>query len=726
MAQSIVPGGRAGTVVTSPNGQQFNIEGGVRAGDNLFHSFEQFGLEQGQIANFLATPEIQNILGRVNGGNASFINGLIQISGSQSNLFLMNPAGIVFGPRAQLNVPAAFTATTANAIGFGGDQWFSAVGEQDWSNLVGTPQTFQFDAAVPGGIINAGTLRVNPGQDLTLLGGTVISTGSLEATAGNLTVQAVPGESLVRIQPMGSLLSIEISPQSPDVLSSQAAGAITPLELPELLTHSEIAVAKSVTVNHAGDVMLTGSQPIIPGDVAIVPQSEIQPGTAQTTAQPDGIGAGTATLWANNILILMERSLLTSGDLNLLARNTLFVRDSSLRPYSAIAGGTLTLGGVQGIDFLAMYTETTPFQAAGDITLVSEGWVSGDSHYTTGGDFRILTPMGEPGNFFSLYDPIILAEGNVVFNSYEGVSLKVEARGSIRGGDITITGPDTTIVNPAPGTDEFILANQPALILRSGVTSLSDPPNSEQIDNGTVFLELPLSGQDIAVGSISTPGGPVILDSTGGILVNQIETNGGSINLTAIDNIVIGRGVGSTGGSITLSTENFLQVNGTLENGASISSATTNGGGDIRIQHGGGETIPFLVGNSAVNGTAGTITDGESTIAANPFVVPVPPPEGLFINNNIQIQTDPNLEPPTPEPPPEPTPSPEPVPTPTPVPTPAPEPVPAPTPNPTPNPTPIPTPTPEPPPPPRPAPIPAPAPIPTPTPRPEPAPPTAP
>uniref|UniRef100_A0ACD5GZT2 Filamentous hemagglutinin N-terminal domain-containing protein n=1 Tax=Desertifilum tharense IPPAS B-1220 TaxID=1781255 RepID=A0ACD5GZT2_9CYAN len=67
-------------------------------GTNLFHSFEQFGLSEGQIANFLSSPQIQNILGRVIGGDASIINGLIQVSGGNSNLFLINPAGILFGP----------------------------------------------------------------------------------------------------------------------------------------------------------------------------------------------------------------------------------------------------------------------------------------------------------------------------------------------------------------------------------------------------------------------------------------------------------------------------------------------------------------------------------------------------------------------------------------------------------------------------------------------------
>jgi large exoprotein involved in heme utilization and adhesion len=62
----------------------------------------------------------------------------------------MNPAGFVFGSGASLNVPASFTATTATGIGFGGDNWFNAFGNNNYQNLIGTPSTFAFDKAQPG------------------------------------------------------------------------------------------------------------------------------------------------------------------------------------------------------------------------------------------------------------------------------------------------------------------------------------------------------------------------------------------------------------------------------------------------------------------------------------------------------------------------------------------------------------------------------------------------
>ncbi|NEQ18208.1 MAG: filamentous hemagglutinin N-terminal domain-containing protein [Moorea sp. SIO3E2] len=214
-AQPIVEANDGTGTVVNPEGNQFNIDGGKLSEDgaNLFHSFQKFGLSEGQIANFLSNPNIQNILGRVTGGDASVINGLIQVTGGNSNLFLINPAGIVFGPGASIDLPASFTATTATGIGFDGG-WFNAIGSNDYASLVGKPNTFDFAVSQPGGIINLADLAVKEGQNLTLVGGTVISNGTLTASGGQVTIEAVPGENLLRISQPGNILSLEVSPSA--------------------------------------------------------------------------------------------------------------------------------------------------------------------------------------------------------------------------------------------------------------------------------------------------------------------------------------------------------------------------------------------------------------------------------------------------------------------------------------------------------------------------------
>uniref|UniRef100_A0ACD5GQ63 Filamentous hemagglutinin N-terminal domain-containing protein n=1 Tax=Desertifilum tharense IPPAS B-1220 TaxID=1781255 RepID=A0ACD5GQ63_9CYAN len=214
-AQPILPALDGMQTQVIPNGNQIDISGGQlsRDGANLFHSFQQFNLLEGQTANFLSQPQIQNILGRINGGEPSLINGLIQVTGGLSNLYLMNPAGIVFGHSAQLNVPGSFLATTANGIGFGSQGWFNAIGSVDSQNLVGTPNQFAFSSLSPGAIANTGHLQVPDGQNLTLLGGTTLTLGTVEAPGGQITIAAIPGERLVRISQTGHLLNLEITPQ---------------------------------------------------------------------------------------------------------------------------------------------------------------------------------------------------------------------------------------------------------------------------------------------------------------------------------------------------------------------------------------------------------------------------------------------------------------------------------------------------------------------------------
>lgn len=243
------------TTVKQTTDNTFDITGGTKAGENLFHSFEKFGLTEGQTANFISNPSIQNILTRVTGGDASFINGIIQITGGKSNLYFMNPAGILFGANATLDLPGAFTATTANGIGFGNNKWFNAIGNNDYAALVGNPTEFAFTMKQPGAIVNNG--RIYSIGDISLIGGTVLSSGEIISENGQIAIATVPGQQVVRISQPGQILNFEIQP----LLANQISPTnwnLPILSLPQLLTGGQAENASSVTVD--GDkVTLTGS-----------------------------------------------------------------------------------------------------------------------------------------------------------------------------------------------------------------------------------------------------------------------------------------------------------------------------------------------------------------------------------------------------------------------------------------------------------------------------------
>lgn len=380
-AQPIVPAADGTGTNVTPDGDRFHITGGKTSQDraNLFHSFQQFGLREGEIANFISNPAIRNILGRVVGGDPSIINGLIKVTGGNSNLFLINPAGIIFGANASLNVPAAFTATTATNIGFDAG-WFNAAGANNYNILNGNPSIFYLNISQPGSIINAGNLAVLPGENITLIGGTVVSTGSISAAKGNITIAAVPGENAVRISQEGYLLSLEIRGIDGGLLAQNGQLSL-PLSLPQLLAGTGTNSATGISINSAGEAVLTAGLKVENGDVAM----------ANSTINSQNI-----TFWAAQNLTLVETQLLTEGNLSLLAADTVRVRDGN-SPFNALAGGNITIQGNQNIDIFALNYPSAAFQAAGDITLLSNGNISGDAHFNTGSNLAILTLTGSGG-----------------------------------------------------------------------------------------------------------------------------------------------------------------------------------------------------------------------------------------------------------------------------------------------------------------------------------------
>ena len=215
-----------GTVVT-PAAGTFDVTGGTRPGGgaNLFHSFGNFSLAAAESANFLNDSGLAttNILSRVTGGNPSSIFGTINtLDFPGANLFLMNPAGIVFGPTAQLNVDGSFHATTADYIKLGNDGIFHADPAQASVLTASPPSAFGFLSANPqpievqtGGIdfdffFPAAQLLVPEGQTLSLVGGNApgseipgVSVGALDGSTPGYLVAPAGRVNLVSVASAG-------------------------------------------------------------------------------------------------------------------------------------------------------------------------------------------------------------------------------------------------------------------------------------------------------------------------------------------------------------------------------------------------------------------------------------------------------------------------------------------------------------------------------------------
>jgi filamentous hemagglutinin family protein len=239
-------------------------------------------------------------------------------------------------------------------------------------------------------------------------------------------------------------------------------------------TNQPKAITNAGNLSVGQNLVLSGGAVTSSGQLT-APTGQVIVAAVAGDARVRDVTAQAATLFANNNLILEQSQLRTAGDLTLQALDTVRVRDSVETPFVAHAGGNLYIQGNNSIDILALNHPETPFQSGGNLSLVSDGNISGDAHFASVGLFQILNLNGDPGNFVSLYDPIISSFSDVNLGDYTGTSLKVETLGNITTGNITITGPDTALVGTDP--DIPILRGGSALILRAGLTQLDNPPN---------------------------------------------------------------------------------------------------------------------------------------------------------------------------------------------------------------------------------------------------------
>ncbi|MDJ0553700.1 MAG: CHAT domain-containing protein [Microcoleaceae cyanobacterium MO_207.B10] len=537
-AQPITPANDGTNTTVIPQGNQFNIQGGTRNGANLFHSFDQFNVNSGQTANFISTPDTRNILSRITGGNASIINGLIQVIGGNSNLFLMNPAGIMFGKNSRLNVPASFSVTTATGIGFNNNNyWFQAMGTNNYTNLVGNPSGYKFNVSNPGAIVNQGNLSLTPGNNLTLLGGTVINTGELSTPGGNITIAAVEGGSTLRISQPGHLLSLEVGKfHATSLQNGEEISNFTPLLLPELLTGGEIKHASNVIVNTNGDVVLTDSNTIVdntPGTAItsgnISVSTPLNPGSTKSEAT-----SGIPLSKGDGRGIIPGDGRGSGGQINILG-DRVAVIDANINANGLNGGGQILIGG--------------DFQGDGIVPNSQQTFVNNNSIISAD-----AIRNGDGGRVIIWSDGITDFGGNI---SAKG--------GNILGygGFVEVSGKQQLIFDGSvnvtaafgrPGT--ILLDPENITVGESETTETIDSLTAENIEDSETeiptdpFTENKNSDVTISVEDIGELSGDIILQADNDITINEkIETReslelkaGRSININADIDTSIGNG----------------------------------------------------------------------------------------------------------------------------------------------------------------------------------------
>jgi filamentous hemagglutinin family protein len=166
---------------------------GQQHGGNLFHSFGLFSIQRGESATFSGPSSVSNIIGRVTGGQVSSIDGLLRSTIPGANLYLLNPAGLLFGENARLDVSGSVHISTADYLKLGDSGRFEVLNPGQSVLTVAPVEAFGFLGDAPGPIsINGSFLQVPDGQTLSLIGGEInLSNATVYAPAGRLNMAAV-------------------------------------------------------------------------------------------------------------------------------------------------------------------------------------------------------------------------------------------------------------------------------------------------------------------------------------------------------------------------------------------------------------------------------------------------------------------------------------------------------------------------------------------------------
>ena len=286
-----------GTVVPPqpPSDGVYNITGGTRPGidgPNLFHSFGDFSVGPGDIANFLNNTGLptSNILGRVTGlglEHTSYIYGTIRttgfdVGGVQANLFLMNPNGIVFGPHGSIDVSGSVSFTTAQYLrlfdslnGASANFYSNPAGDGLANSVFAMAPVVDFGFLSPAAYgfltspdpsatitVQGSTLSVppglpdSPGHSISLVGGKVVIQGD---TLPDGTVQ----QSAHLSAPKGTIqLASPASPGEFDVATLQPLPNVDGASFTSFGSVS-LAPGSSINVSGASTVFVKGGQLVL-------------------------------------------------------------------------------------------------------------------------------------------------------------------------------------------------------------------------------------------------------------------------------------------------------------------------------------------------------------------------------------------------------------------------------------------------------------------------------
>lgn len=569
--------------ITGPN-YAITSDLGKQSGTNLFHSFSTFDLIKGDIATFSGPTNISNIISRVTGGSASSIDGTLKSTISGANMYFLNPAGIIFGPNASLDLSGSFHVSTADYLKLGTDGRFDVAAPANSVLTTSPPSAFGFVAAKPAGITVNGAgsdyayseyglygLYVKTGNTISIIG------GDISFNSGTIDNQTVPFYLMAR----GGRLNLASVASSGEVVienANLAMNGFTSLGNILLGANGIIDLTSSTSTGSSGNIYIRGNN---------LESSSFIIGAFST----DSYIGGNIDVRLDGDLNLDNTAIYSGGSQSYKANSATISDGSKIIAYGerdiTIDTNKFDLVGVDS-SIKSIYEGTNK---GGSINLTASDYINIGQGSFISGNATVLTTTTGVGSSGA----ISLTAPTITLKNYADVSSTTTSAGN--GGDIIITATDLSIGNGATISG---MAGSPLADVTGKSANITIKTDTLSMTGGSFY------GLDSAAISNNCYGsggcGNITIDAA-----KSLTMNGNSFlqnaSITSVSNV-------GKAGSILITAPDM-----TLKNGVYISSSTSDGqSGEItltadRITFQGGE---ITTGTSA-SGSAGSIfvTAGE-------------------------------------------------------------------------------------------------------------------
>jgi filamentous hemagglutinin family protein len=477
VSPAITPGagvtsdGSLGTGPVSYSGSEYMIPAsvGTEVGGNLFESFSEFNLLQGEIADFQGPSTVQNILARVTGGSASSIDGTIQSDIQGANLFLINPSGVMFGPDASLNVTGAFTVSTADYVKLAdGGKFNSSLGADDMLTAASV-SAFGFSSATPAPVSFLGSqLSVPVDTGLNVIAGNVTldsATGdtttpgaTLSAPAGELTIFSAAGAGDVPFSlagPVPAYASATVTALGSLTLSNGSTLAINGGGGGGLSIRAGAVTLDDSTVSSLNYGSLVGGDIDVQsqGALSLVDGGRIQAGVESSGAGGDvSVKAGALLVDGDNgtryssILDDVQSGSGTGGNTVIIAAGITLSNGGDIEEDTESSGnagnttvdvrGSLAISGATALSRPGIYANADSGSTGngGDLTLIASGRVT----ITAGGEISASTFSSGNGGTLIVRAGSLDIDGAADDTEFTGIATESNPGAKGNSGDLTL------------------------------------------------------------------------------------------------------------------------------------------------------------------------------------------------------------------------------------------------------------------------------------------------